>query len=557
MLLTLALGVELAPAADTAALLQLGQNLTGESCRAAGTPTPARTLEIVCGMSTDAMASVRVQTLANELPQDVSGRREAIVRIAEGLAGSAGTTGQMICDGGQWPGETRADSVLILCTLRANSWPRIVVASVAGRTLYEGDGLPAMLPPLQAAIAIGSGRSPTPAETQANLAALEAKLPAAVVRSSGKELSDYKRFVELGRFYSGTNNYAGAETAYRSALEIETRLFGPDGIAVGQTLVELALQVSNQARFDEAAALFRRAAPIVAAVPNVSVRARYASYLALDAANQRKFGDALKFARDATALRRQEVDAASASNTGASGLPGPLPSQGELAHSLRIEAEMALRLGDLPAAQAAAEEALWIVSQEPGLPLWWRAEVVSLMAEINERQGRVVVAERDFVDARKLQATLFGDSAPVALTDLRLGKFYADQQVFPAAAAAFRSAFAILAKDPVARSQIVPDQIAPFIAVAAALAGDPLLRPGLDAEVFRATQFIRSDVADQTIARASARLASGNAELAELMRQAELKQRERDNTRASTSPRNTPSLTMNAARRAKPSSPAI
>jgi len=58
-----------------------------------------------------------------------------------------------------------------------------------------------------------------------------------------------------------------------------------------------------------------------------------------------------------------------------------------LAHSLRIEAEMALQLDDVAGAQAAAEEALWIISLEPGLPLWWRADVLSLMAQVNERQG--------------------------------------------------------------------------------------------------------------------------------------------------------------------------
>ena len=34
---------------------------------------------------------------------------------------------------------------------------------------------------------------------------------------------------------------------------------------------------------------------------------------------------------------------------------------------------MALRLDDIAGAQAAAEEALWIISLEPGLALWWRA----------------------------------------------------------------------------------------------------------------------------------------------------------------------------------------
>jgi hypothetical protein len=34
-----------------------------------------------------------------------------------------------------------------------------------------------------------------------------------------------------------------------ASLEIETRLFGPQSIPVGETLAELALQASNQGRF--------------------------------------------------------------------------------------------------------------------------------------------------------------------------------------------------------------------------------------------------------------------------------------------------------------------
>ena len=129
---------------------------------------------------------------------------------------------------------------------------------------------------------------------------------------------------------------------------------------------------------------------------------------------------------------------------------------------------MALRLGDTATAQAAAEEALWIITEEPGLPLWWKPEMVALMGEVNAAQGRVIVAERDFLDALVLDQKLFGDTAPTARAQLRLGAFYADQQAYTPAVKMFRDAFAILAKDPIARSQVVADQIVPFIASATA-----------------------------------------------------------------------------------------
>ena len=344
-----------------------------------------------------------------------------------------------------------------------------------------------------------------------------------------------KPYIESARLYSGADNYAGAEDAYRHVLDLQTAQFGANSAAVGETLAELALQVSNQGRFDEAAALFRRASPIIEGSASASARARFASYEALDAANQRKYADALKFARAATALRRSDVDAArtaAVADANGSEYQAPVALEGELAHSLRIEAEMALRLGDRASAQAAAEEALWIITEEPGLPLWWRPEMVALMGDVNEAQGRVVVAERDLSDALALDKKLFGDTAPTARAELRLGQFYTDQQLYPAAVAAYRGAFAILAKDPVARSQIVADQIVPFLAAATALsAQDPAQKPALDADMFRAAQLVTSDLADRTIARVAARQAAGDAALSTLVRQLEQAQAARDDAR--------------------------
>jgi CHAT domain-containing protein len=148
------------------------------------------------------------------------------------------------------------------------------------------------------------------------------------------------------------------------------------------------------------------------------------------------------------------------------------------------------------------------------------------MGEVNQAEGRVTVAERDFRDARDLDKTIFGDTAPTALDDLRLGEFYSAQQLYPASIEAYRAAFAILAKDRVARGEVVSDQIVPFEAAAAA-SNDP----ALDAEMFRASQLANSGVADQVIARVAAREAAGNAALAQMIREAQNAQRTRDTAR--------------------------
>jgi CHAT domain-containing protein/tetratricopeptide (TPR) repeat protein len=502
--------------------LPLGQSLAGETCETSGAISLTRAVDIICGPKSVVVGSVRASALGAALPADASARREAIFRAA--LAARAGDEGQVTCDGGQWLNPPNpAGSGLLVCTLQSNGWPRVILVAASETALYEAEGMPSTFPVLQSAIGFAANRAVSQSERDAGLKALQAKVPPDVLKAASSDASGYDQFVQLGRLYGGANNFAGAENAYRQALEIETRLFGSQSIPVGETLAELGLQVSNQGRFDEAQALFQRATPIVEGAATPALRARLASYRALDAANRRAFDEALTYARQATAARRAEVEAA----TRDAGPDGPPVSHEELAHSLRIEAEMALRLGDLAGARASAEEALWIMTEEPGLPLWWRPGVLTLMGQINERDGRTVAAERDYRDAVELDKKLFGPAAPTALAELKLGRFYADQQVYGPALATFREGFAILQKDPIARTQIVPDQIVPYMT--AATAQDPAHE--LDTEVFNSSQYIASGVADQTIARMAAREAADTPALADLVRQSDEAQRARDKLR--------------------------
>ena len=312
-----------------------------------------------------------------------------------------------------------------------------------------------------------------------------------------------------------------AEQSYRDALDIETRLFGPDSAAVGATLLELALQVSNQQRFDEAAALFRRATPIIEAAPSPEIRARLASYRGLDAANQRHYEEALRYARQDTAARQAAVDAVRNGGLDLNGNPPVISSllDGELAHGLGIQATLELRNGNVSGALAAAEQALLIITAHPDLPLAWRAEMVALMGDINARQGRVAIADHDYTDALAWTANCSAKPVPPSRRNWQLGRFYSEQQIYPSAITAYRQAFASLSKDPVTRSQIVVDQIIPFLTAANASLGDRTAPAG--AEMFAASQMTDSGVAGQTIARMAARRAAEKPALAAEVRAAD------------------------------------
>lgn len=512
----LAAAALLALPASSAAPASLGKNLAGEGCQL-GAQNGDRQV-ISCGAQ-DA-GELRVTPLAQALPADIGARHAAIVSLLEATTQNQGK--EMSCGEPQWLGN---DDALLVCSFESNGWPHVILGSARGATLYQASGLPSTLPALEAAIASASG-SPVPqAESGAAMRAVQEKFGADALHVGSADYAGYAKYIEAARVESGADDYAASEAAYRKALDIETHLFGSNSVIVAQTQAELALQVSNQGRFDEAQGLFQRATPAIQGSSSNAARARLASYLALDAANRRDFAAALKFAHDATAARRADVQQnETAPNSAADGAPAMPANAGELAHSLRIEAEMALRLGDTASARAAAEEATLIVSQQPGLPLWWRPAVISLMGEVNEKDGRVVAAENDFKDARDLDLKLFGDGAPTAMADLRLGEFYSNQQFYGPALEAYKAGFAILAKDQVSRAIVVPDQIVPYVAAASALGNQ-------DADIFRASQYANSSVADQMIALVAAREAAGNAPLADLIRQAQDAERARDDAR--------------------------
>lgn len=509
ILISLAAAVCAAPARAT----DVGNNLAGESCRLDGTPQSGQPAQIYCGAATEAIGQLE----ATALPQDATVRHAALAQFLQS------TSEGYDCGDAQWTADGKV--ALRVCAMKGTGWAHIVIAVDAGQRLYCADGPPSALPALEDAVAKDASIA-LPDQDQSGLQnALAAKLSTGIVHAPASDFAHYATLIESARLSGAADRYAAAEADYREALAIEERLYGETSGVVGQTLAELALQVSNQSRFDEAADLFRRASPLIEASADDSARARLNSYLALDAANRRQYGDALKFAQQAVAARRAEIAAEIDKNAQTDDTTaGATVSQGELAHALRIEAEMALRLGDLAGARASAEEALWIVSDEPGLPLWWRADAVALVGEVNERLGREVAAEHDLRDARDLDLKLFGNSAPTVFADLRLGDFYVRQQVYAPGIEAYRAAFAIIEKDSASRKEVAPEDIVDF-AIAETSAGDPATR---DNEIFRASQYLKAGVADQTLARIAAKRAAGDPALADLVAQLQEAQHSRD-----------------------------
>jgi CHAT domain-containing protein len=524
---------------------QATQDLTGAACRAVprtdiaadpGAPAP---VYLDCGVPDRPSGAVSAIALPLSLPADTELRHAALQRAAGAAPAGRDATARMACLPGRWSMAGGIEISIAPCTLNDGGWPEIQVVAAIGQYLFQADGLPAVLPVMQATMLAqadyhpAGGTSPF-GEATASRRLLDAAFDGQVHLIPTADIARFSDLTETARLNNSRKNYRAAEDAYREALDIQTRAFGADTRGVGITLVNLALEVSNQQRFDESAALFHRADPIIQRLGDSADRARFFSYMAFDAANAGRFADALANAREATALYRQlsESDPSHLDDLHGAQDENRAAMRGELAHSLNTEAAMALRAGNPNYALAAITEALQIVSEENGLPPWWRPEILTTAGEVYAALGRLNDAEKSLRGALIYQERLFGNTAPTAVTLLALGRVYAREELYEDSIRSYNFAISIFEQDDVARGQVVFDQIAPLITATNAISKtQPQDRATFDATVLRAVQLITTGVADQTIIRASARLAAGDPTIEALVSELQEAERKRDEAR--------------------------
>ncbi len=539
----------------------LGANLLGEACRAA--PRARNTVDVgvappfdvFCGAARHASGSLSASPLPSGLAKDGEARRAALAAAAQASALGQTQPARMACRPGTWTtGESGADVLIAACTLKQGNWPYLTLATAIGDQLVVGEGIPAIAPVLERGAELlwarGETAAPAPApsapkspqDTAAEIARLEAALGGKAALFGTADIDRYRSLMELARLYDSVQNFSGSERAYLQALEVQSRVLPADNPGIGETLIDLALEVSNQGRAEDAEALFRRAEPLLQRNVDPAVQARYTSYRAFAAANQGKFDQALALARDATAQRRTIASygagaiGAGAEIMGRSSDASVFGSgraiRAEVAQSLYLQAAMALRRNDLGSARAAINEALDTLNEVPGLPLWWRPQFLMVEGEVNGRVGQVADAEADFAAALQQRQRLFGDTVPTGAVHMALGRLYHAEGVYAAAIDSFRRGRATLAKPEnaaAARDELAVERLMPYLDSLAELAAqNPDQRAALHAEMFEVSQLIDTGVTSDTIARAAARVASNDPAIAELVRSVEEAQRERD-----------------------------
>ena len=260
------------------ASIPVGQNAAGEACTQQGAPGGAAF--VYCG--TWEQPSARI------LPGGAS-TAGALVGMATASPWRSGLDQRYDC------GPPRSTTILgrdpavsMACTRKVGGWPQTAIVALAGGRAWLADGVQPAQPAMERSIGVLSGTlGPAEAAAAGNAAGLAASRLAARAFKSG-DIGEYENLMRAGARANQASNYEDAEAAYRAAVAVQEKVLGANNPNIATALMSEALQLSDQGRYREAAALFARVEPLASAAQQTdpSAAARLAHYRALDLLNQ-------------------------------------------------------------------------------------------------------------------------------------------------------------------------------------------------------------------------------------------------------------------------------
>lgn len=527
------------PVVETAT--PVGKTLNDEPCVTkvikgiAGEPGLAAPRSLMCGQNNEG-SIVQTQAPGLTVPSEDPVVRAAIVKRVQQSIPYQSLIRRMTCRPPTWieAGAGGGTALMaIACILRDGEWPQLVLVQIDPNIFTVVDGTPSALPAMLAVL-----KSPKATIAVADQQALINQIwGRKIALTRADDRARLTQLVRAGRTANGIGRFGDAETAFREALELETDTLKASDQIIAVTLLDLALNVSNQGRAEEATALFRRAAPLLQASTDPIKRARLATYLAVNAANSGDYKQALPLSRDASEAwrklfeERQEQAGGPAGGSTDEADSAFTVEQGELANALNLQALVELRSDNLIQAYAAASEALQILNKSERFPRWWKADSLIVLGEISIGQGRLSAAETYYNAGIKLRRQIFGDGAPTIRAMAALARGYQAESVSTSAIITYREIFKLARSLPSTSGVFNAEMLVPFAAAivdTGETITDPVQKRGLYAEAFDAFQLVQSPLVDKTIAAAATRLSTNDPEIGKLIGQVQDLQRDAD-----------------------------
>lgn len=500
-----------------------GNNLVGEACTVTSQPSGTDVLHLVhCGTWEQPSARVLERQAPGDqlasLLQAGPWRNELETRMRCGAPQATTLSADL-------PGQ------LLDCALLSGNFPTLALGTAGDGRVFLADGIPAALPVIERVVLASLGRGDLGA------ASAESQAIAMIKAASGRPLTGANSFAAYfdalasGQYYDTVADFSQSETEYRKALLVEDQVFGAGASTNPDVVMSLALEISNQGRYAEAADLFDKAAALARQSIDPGDLPRLLSYRAIDAANRNALTEALGNAQEAT---RQRLAATADESGGPQAAANDILSFGnssasslaiEVAQSLHMEAAIQLRLGHVVEAAAAADRALAITRGNRLAPPWWLAQFLETRSTIARIAGDAAGAVRYQGEAVRTWAAILPQSPPEGLARLALGRALFATGDMGEALAAYRAGFALLKGR---NADVRPATVIGFLDVAErAIAADPALGDALAVEMFEAAQLARSGFTSRTVSLATARLAGGSQAVGAVIRQAQENERKR------------------------------
>ncbi|MBU1376043.1 MAG: CHAT domain-containing protein [Alphaproteobacteria bacterium] len=452
------------------------------------------------------------------------------------------------------------------CRSAAGKAPYLAYASNKGGQLYAAEGAAQIADVLEAGLKVVSGAAKAPAMSEVQTSAASAEIAAdfggatgGLARSQAAAATDPNRLRARAYVQNNEWRFDQAETDFQ-ALVADAEARRAPAAEMGDALLNLALNVSNNGRFAEADRLFADAEVQVKASGDPLLAARARTYRALHLRNAGRFADAVTASQ--AALRASEEvrtargltttgptvtkagddlaiggDLSSALNNRPGGRDVMGGSRVSTSDRLAVQDAQALEvMGSSLAAQgdaaggrealARADRMLTAAEANGALNVWLRARIEADLAEIDMDAGQPAQAIGKYNNAiRVIRLRHAGTAAEGGLLlDLGRAQIGAGQE--DAALVTYARAFELFQAQRGALGASADDAAPYFDLLIKRIASDPAKADDYKARFFNAASSVVSNATAQTVSKLAARVASGDSAVTGLVRALEDTRRE-------------------------------
>jgi CHAT domain-containing protein len=453
------------------------------------------------------------------------------------------------------------------CHSASGKAPYLAYDARTGAGLFTAEGPAQIADVLETGLKVVSGAMKPPAASEVQTSAASAEIAAdfggatgGLARSRAAAAADPARLKARAYVQNNEWRFEQAETDFQALVaDAEARRAPPP--EMGEALLNLALNVSNNGRFGEADRLFRDAEVQVAAANDPLLSAQARTYRALHLRNAGRFADAvqagqaaMKANEDARAARGIAAggpavtktddgglaiggDLATALNSRPAGRDVMGGSRVSVADRLTVQDAQALEVvgsslaaqGDTAGARDALNRAarlLTTAEASGALNVWLRARIEADLAELDMDQGQPAAAVAKYANAVKTIRLRHAGTAAEGGLLLDLGHAQQAAGQTEAALATYARAFELFQSQRGALGASA-DAAAPYFDLLLdRIKSDPAKADEYKARFFSAAESVVSNATAQTVSKLAARVASGDSAVTGLVRALEDTRRE-------------------------------